>query len=361
MVGERLRVDGHLSRTGIQEYPDGMGTIVREYRPPDEVFSDASLDSMRQIPVTIRHPDQGLVTSRTWKADAVGNTGDDTRQDGDHLAASVWIHDAEAISRVRAKDLVELSVGYTAKLDLTPGETPTGERFDAVQREIRGNHLALLGSGEARGGPTVRLRLDSSGHCIFTDDLPGSPGREEIRGMKTTVMFGSIPIDIEAPEAFKAALDQERADSASALQQAVGKASAAEKAQQEIQAKLDTATEEISKAVKDLEAARDPKAMAVLIDARSDLLKSAAVVAGSEIKCGGDDLAVKRAALIARGVDLADRVDAYVEARFDTYVDTAPDLLDRSRSNPDPITHTDADPDLVVSIDAERSAFDRSN
>ena len=46
LVGSRLRVDGHFSRTGIQHYSDGIKTTA-EYRPPEEVFADAITKVLR--------------------------------------------------------------------------------------------------------------------------------------------------------------------------------------------------------------------------------------------------------------------------------------------------------------------------
>ena len=52
----------------------------------------------------------------------------------------------------------QLSVGYHADLDETPGSW-RGERYDAVQRNIRGNHLAIVDQG--RAGPAAAIRIDT--------------------------------------------------------------------------------------------------------------------------------------------------------------------------------------------------------
>jgi hypothetical protein len=54
----------------------------------------------------------------------------------------------------------QLSVGYTCDLDWTSGTTADGEQFDAVQRNIKANHLALVAA--ARGGPTLKLGDDAA-------------------------------------------------------------------------------------------------------------------------------------------------------------------------------------------------------
>ena len=54
--------------------------------------------------------------------------------------------------------LKELSLGYKCNYEFTPG-TLKGERFDAIQTDIRGNHLASVEEG--RMGPEVAV-LDSA-------------------------------------------------------------------------------------------------------------------------------------------------------------------------------------------------------
>jgi hypothetical protein len=49
----------------------------------------------------------------------------------------------------------ELSLGYTCDLEWTPGTAPNGETYDAIQKNIRANHLAQVKA--ARGGPDLRV------------------------------------------------------------------------------------------------------------------------------------------------------------------------------------------------------------
>jgi hypothetical protein len=52
--------------------------------------------------------------------------------------------------------------------DWTPGVTPDGQSYDAVQRQLRGNHLALVREG--RMGPDVAVLDHSTGHLTITLD-----------------------------------------------------------------------------------------------------------------------------------------------------------------------------------------------
>ena len=74
-------------------------------------------------------------------------------QDGDNVRAQIVIHDAESLDY----GLRELSLGYTQTPDETPGVW-NGQPYDAIQRNIQINHLALV--EKARAGEQARLNID---------------------------------------------------------------------------------------------------------------------------------------------------------------------------------------------------------
>lgn len=159
-----LRVDATPTRTGVLVYHRADGSTIRELHHPSELYSPATLASFRGVAVTVYHPSEP-VTPDTWSSVAVGHVGDDVRADGDHMASSIIVQQADAVRRVQADaaapdHLGELSCGYTCDLDHTPGVWE-GQPYDAVQRNIRGNHVALLPFGEGRAGTSSRLRFDS--------------------------------------------------------------------------------------------------------------------------------------------------------------------------------------------------------
>ncbi|MDF2114804.1 DUF2213 domain-containing protein [Roseiarcaceae bacterium H3SJ34-1] len=160
----RVTKDGYvvgrarIARAGVQAYGGasvGRGDleVVRVYRPEEEVFADAAMASLAHRPITLDHPD-GFVSAQNWKDLAVGNTGGRVVRDGDFVALDLALMDQAAIEAVRSGKR-QLSVGYSCTLDFTAGLTPAGEAYDAVQRNIRGNHLALV--DVARAGPECRI------------------------------------------------------------------------------------------------------------------------------------------------------------------------------------------------------------
>lgn len=166
----RICADGSLvaevrgARTGIQEYlgrevdPTGeLGlrdkAIVRVYRPADEVFKRDSLASFSAAPVTIDHPSV-MVTADNWRTYGVGEINGDVVRDGEFVRVPIIVRDAAAVAKVRSTHK-QLSMGYTCTLDATPGTTPDGQTYDAVQRDVRINHIAAVPA--ARGGPELKI------------------------------------------------------------------------------------------------------------------------------------------------------------------------------------------------------------
>lgn len=159
-----LRADGYFGRVGIYEYPNDDGSTRYELRPLEEVGSPDALASFDAAPVTLGHPAEE-VTAENVRRHEVGTVSGEARMDGEYVAGGVVIKDARAIKQVRGGKQ-ELSPGYRIKLDETPGADRrygypgnTEGRYDAIQREIRVNHLAIV--DRARGGLAVRLRMDA--------------------------------------------------------------------------------------------------------------------------------------------------------------------------------------------------------
>lgn len=207
-----LRVPARLTRTGVFTYRNPDGTPRREYRPPEAVFAPASLEALRGATVTDLHPkhSRGVdrVDAENWRDLAIGHVGDDVRQAGEYVEASIVIADARAIQRIEARERTEVSVGYQVDLERTPGTTPSGEAYDAIQRNIRPNHVAIVPRG--RAGRDVSLRLDADdnerldapavGDRVYVAPaaahMPSASGRgtvREIGGAALGVEFDAAP------------------------------------------------------------------------------------------------------------------------------------------------------------------------
>lgn len=168
-----LPVSANLTRTGVFTYmdlnADGTVKITRQLRHPEEVFDEASIATLMGLPATNNHPTSSLVTVENAKQFVVGWQADSTKRikldDGtstdqeDYVQSKVVFFDRPTIDAITGGLKSEISLGYTCVLDETPGEW-NGRPYDAIQRNIRYNHLSLV--NKARGGPDCRILTDSA-------------------------------------------------------------------------------------------------------------------------------------------------------------------------------------------------------
>lgn len=143
-----------LTSTGIFEYANPDGSIRRELRLPEDVFDPESLASFEGKPIIVTH-DAGLVNKDNVHEYQIGTILSEGFRDGQDVKAKIIIHDT---AEMKKSGLKELSLGYSLDLDETSGVW-NGRHYDAIQRNIRINHLALV--GEARAGEQARLNIDS--------------------------------------------------------------------------------------------------------------------------------------------------------------------------------------------------------
>lgn len=141
--------DSILARTGPQEYlrselfpGDDSDEIISVDRKPEQVFSEQTLASFENKPITVEHPMEN-VTPENYRELSVGFARDIKRgkADGqDVILGNLIITDAETIENIEQGIRTELSCGYDC--DITDGPHPE-------QINIRGNHIALCEQGRA--------------------------------------------------------------------------------------------------------------------------------------------------------------------------------------------------------------------
>lgn len=174
--GVRRTNDGYIAafakvaRTGIQTYKGSeLGRpdleSVRLYRPPEEVFAPDAMRSFAHRPVTLQHPPKP-VTAKNWKQYARGQTGDEVVRDSEYVRVPMIMMDQGLIDAYEKGGIKELSMGYSTEIKWGKGTVPAditdaGQEYDAIQTEIRGNHLAVV--PVARGGD--QLRIGDAGKC----------------------------------------------------------------------------------------------------------------------------------------------------------------------------------------------------
>lgn len=334
-----LRCWATIARTGVQTYRRADGSEVVEYRPAEEVGRVDSLASFAGKAVTLEHPPELLNAENTGRYQ-VGFTDSEILFDGSYVKVRMTITDADAIASVENGNTPEVSAGYQVDLEPESGVTPEGDRYDAVQRSIVGNHVALTRKG--RAGSTVRVHLDSV-------DAVAVPHDHEHKGQQPMAKITIAGAEFEVSEAVAVAYSTAQRDDAAQQQQKLDSVeqskTALEAQRDELQSKLDAANgtvDELKARIDslnaDLETLKAQRTDAADIDAlvtqRLSLIEKARPVLDAEFEFAGKkDREIHEAVIKAvhgDSLDLSERTDAYVEARFDAVVDIT-ESVDSSR------------------------------
>ena len=297
------------------KYRGPNGEVIKELRHPDEVFNPDSLNTLAYIPVTDLHPEEGNVTPENADRLQVGQTGKPDNEDP-FIGIDVVITRDRAIKSVQM-GREELSCGYSCTLDWSAGEW-NGEPYDAIQKNIRYNHLALVDRG--RAGPQVRLKLDAGDAEEVTDADAQESSKEEEK-MKVKIGDKEFEVSEEAGKAINDALKQHdevvgklKSDLSAMEEQKAAEAKKADAAQ----AKLDTAELKLQERA---DAAPSEEIIKQRVDARIAVLKVAEKVElPKETKLDSmSDLEVKKAVLAAYRPELKldGKSEEYVSVAFD--------------------------------------------
>ena len=202
-----------LTSCGIFEYKNPDGSIRRELRLPEDVFAEESLASYKGKPIIITH-DAGIVTKENVGDHQIGTILSEGYRSGEDVRAEIVIHQTDAMKRSRLK---QLSLGYDLDLEETAGEW-NGEHYDAIQRNIRINHLALV--REARAGDQARLNIDSrDSNTILKGGKAMSKKTKDTRRADGLLSQEELAVAIEEYKARRAA--SAAADEDDATKQAV--------------------------------------------------------------------------------------------------------------------------------------------
>ena len=296
-----------VARLGVQVYYMDDGRTVREFRPAEEVFKDESLASYQGKPMTLDHV---FVNSENAKEVVVGSVTGKAEPLGSSVVAPIVVYDNKAIQEAMAGNAKELSVGYSAILDETPGwgdpitgeyilksdadeqfDAPEGwQEFDAIQRNIKVNHLAMVYRGRAG---IAKLNMDGEQENPYTTDV--DINKEDKQEM-------TVKIKLDGAQEFEVAPEV-----ASHIEALNAKADTAIAERDALKAKVDAMPAEIEAAV--AKAKADADALASLV----------AVAAEAGVKADGLDSKGIKVAYVKEisGLDVSEKSDAYIDAAFD--------------------------------------------
>lgn len=312
----RKTVDGylvaqvHAARTGVQGY---LGSeigrddldVVRVYRPEDEIFDRASLGSFKGKPITVGHPVE-RVTAANHRDLARGHIAGVAR-DGERVALDVAITDAETVATLESGGPRQLSVGYVADIEFTAGVTDSGERYDAVQRNIFVDHLAIVQA--ARAGDDFRIRVGDDAEQWGASPISTQDREAKMADLKTVVL-GDKAAQVAATDA--SIIEQYKADQAKAFADA-------ETAHKAAMAEKDKAIADKDKEITDLKAkAMTDADLDARVAARAKVVDAAKRVDPQIVTDGVSDADIRRA-VVAKSIgdeDAKAMSDGAIEGAF---------------------------------------------
>lgn len=307
VTDEGFLVDSPIvGRVGIQLYKNADGTVRREFRPPEEVFKADSLNSFVGKPITDGHPAE-MVNAKNAKSLLVGAIHTEGKQDGDNVVAGITIHDADMIDKIMKGGKRELSLGYKVDIEEISGVW-NGQEYDAIQRNIRINHLAIVPRGRAGNARLNLDRLDAES-IITGETMPENLSRVRL----------DTGLEYQAEAEVVQAFEKMRADKVEADAHIDG----LQKQLDSVAAERDTLKSQVASADKmradALEAARAE------IKARAILEKSAEAF---KIDCADkSDREIKEAVIKSKraDADLSGKSDDYINAAYDLTVELKAD------------------------------------
>ena len=341
-----LRGRAIVTSIGVFTYKRKDGTIQRELRLPEEVFSPSTLNSMKLKPVTLNHPTE-LVTQDNADKLQVGSLGDNPSwskewehrnweevTDGINCAIDMIITRKDAIDAI-LNGKQALSMGYTCDLEMAePGATWCGVEYDFIQRNIRYNHCAIVDSARAGDNAKIELRADSE-DAVLEDMVTKLDGGTSM--LKKINLDG---IDYEAEESVIKALNSERAradkaeddvcETKKTMDKKVAdmekKVTELEKRISEVEAERDTAKDKADGLEKELDEAKkanlDSSRLDEAVKAKMELLHNAEK-AGVEVKEDMSDMDIKKAVILSKfkNANFDGKDEVYVQARYDATVE----------------------------------------
>ena len=193
-----------IARTGTQEYRgmefggENPEKIYVVKRPEEEVFSKAALASFEGKPVVDEHPSEDVTPENIGRY-IKGTCRDVRRGEGtlsDCVIADLIIYDKDLIQKIE-NGKRDISCGYDCLWEPEDDDT-------YVQREIRGNHVAVVEKG--RAGHKVSIRDSRKGGKTMSEK-----SRNSIWGRMLSAFAhdsDTTPEDLEAAAKMKPASDE---------------------------------------------------------------------------------------------------------------------------------------------------------
>ncbi len=304
-----LILEGVPAVPGVYAYQRADGSIVRELITAEELGKTDSLVSLGRKPITRNHPQSGLVTPATAGDVMVGTVGEKVVVGPEgYVTVTLTVHRGDAIADIESGTR-ELSCGYLCDVEPAPGVwTDAAGRqhhYDAVQKNRRYNHLAIVDRG--RHGPAASMRVD--GAVTVATQSGGEP--PETPAPKKDNMEFDIRI---GGKLYKVKADSK--DEANALAQLIHDNESAAKERDQLKGRVDALQAELAKAKDEAKARQDAEPSAEVVRRRIALVMLAEKHGVKREDAIGMDGTKLRAAVIAKAYP-AIKVDGQTDGYLD--------------------------------------------
>jgi len=140
-----------ISKVGIFEYlgssigAEDPDRIYKVYRPAEELSNKETIDSFKLVPLIDDHEMLGTDATPAEQKGIQGTTGEDIYFENDTLYGNLKVY-SDVLNNLIDNGKKDLSLGYKCKYKFETGSF-NGEVYDAIQTDLRGNHIALVDNG----------------------------------------------------------------------------------------------------------------------------------------------------------------------------------------------------------------------
>lgn len=180
-LNDFIEVKGNnISKVGVFPYSGAQigpelepDKIYMVYRPESSLSEPETLESFKLIPLTDDHAmlgsEDGMMPAE--EKGVHGVIGEDVYFEAPYLKANLKIF-SEKLKNLINEGKKELSIGYRCLYEKLAG-VYNGDNYDFVQKEIRGNHLALVSEGRSGHDVSVmdKLRFTYDSLSLVNPDL----------------------------------------------------------------------------------------------------------------------------------------------------------------------------------------------
>jgi hypothetical protein len=217
--------DNPISKSGVFEYagrniPDAENpdTMYKVYRPESELNNPETINSFKLLPFIDDHEMLGDEATPAENKGVHGVTGQDVYFKDNILYANLKVY-SEALKNLIQGGKRELSCGFRNKWVKESGVAPSGESYDYIQTDIRGNHIALVDAGRMGSDVAVldekdklneRQTMDEELKKLLEDIQARLASLEEME--KKEAEQESAEGEVEASEDEEKSMDEEKID-----------------------------------------------------------------------------------------------------------------------------------------------------